>query len=157
MSLTTKNGCTNTTANTHTLTPIDLGLTTNYSGGFEDGSYIMNNKTNPLDQGERLTYRYQELSKVSTSQPIAYPSKMKNGMQYVIKLEEILRTTDADGEIVQDEPLVMYLTVRHQRTGTITAAHVDAALARLLGEIIKDDGTSRFGDMMRGAIQPVTE
>lgn len=138
---------------------IDIGAKTNYALVGEQPTVVeMQNKTAPLDQGERLTYRCQDIDKVSTAQAIQNPSKVRNGVQYVIKLEEILRTRDADGNILYDEPIVAYLTVRHQKTGTITDSHIETVLYRLLGACFdKTAHEWRFADLMRSALQPVED
>jgi len=159
MAYTTSFGFTNTTALTDTAAITGIKAKTNYALVGEQPTVVeMQNRTAPLDQGERLTYRCQDVDKVSTTQTLQNPSKVRNGVQYVVKLEEILRTTDTDGSIVYDEPLVMYLTVRHQKTGTISASHVETVLYRLLGALY-DETTDkwRFADLMRSALQPIED
>lgn len=148
-------GYTNTTANTTTLAPVKLGLVTNYAK-IQDtpDACVMANKTSPLDQGELVTIRYQKLDKVSTSQDLAYPLPERGGCQYVYKVEDILRTTDENGKIINDEPVVAYLTIRHQRTGNITADIIKQIACRVLGVCISDKGTTRFIDTMRGDCSP---
>lgn len=156
---TTSFAFTNTTELSATAPITGIKAKTNYALVAEQPTVVeLQNKTAPLDQGERLTYRCQDVDKVSTTQTIQNPSKVRNGVQYVAKLEEILRTVDADGNIIYDEPLVMYLTVRHQKTGTISDSHISTVLARLLGSLY-DETTStwRFTDLMRSALQPVED
>lgn len=147
---------TNTTALTDNVTITGIGPKTNYALIAEQPTYVeMQNRTAPLDQGERLTYRCQDVDKVSTAQVIQNPARVRNGVQYVVKLEEILRTATSDGDILMDEPIVMYLTVRHQKTGNIQASHLDTVFKRLLGALYDaTTGTFRWNDLMRSALQP---
>lgn len=152
-------GFTNSTAMSDvSIVPIDVKPVTNY-GKIQDEPTVcaLQNKTAPLDQGEVMTYRANELKEVSTCQVIQNPAKVRNGVQYVIKLDEILRTTDTDGNIVCDEPIVAYVTIRHQKSGNITAALVEQVYKRLQGAIYKEDGTTRFADLMRSALVPVED
>lgn len=132
---------------------------TNYALIAEQPTYVeTQNKTAPLDQGERMTFRCQDVDKVSTAQSIQNPGKVRNGVQYVVKLEEILRTVDDAGNIVMDEPIVMYLTVRHQKSGNIKASHLDIIFKRLLGAMYDETAAEfRWNDLMRSALQPVED
>lgn len=149
---------TNRTASTHDVTPVLIGPVTNYAKLQDEPTVaVFANKTAALDQGELLTYRCSDVAKVSTTQVIQNPLKVRNGVQYVIKVEEILRTTDTAGVLIGDEPIVAYLTVRHQKSGNITPALVEEVITRLYGGLYKADGTSRVGDLMRNALVPTTD
>lgn len=146
---------TNVTAATTAITPIALFGATDGTNSYgktvdEPTVVVRSNTTCPLDQGELLTTRYNDLAKVSTSQSIQNPLPIKDGCQYVIKLEEILRTTNAAGDIVGDEPVIAYLTIRHQKSGNITSSIVDSVVKRLLGACYAStDGTPYWNDYMR--------
>lgn len=149
---------TNTSEASFELKPVAVGVVTNYAKTTDEPSVVvLSNKTCPLDQGELVTYRCNAVDKVTTAQRVQNPSKVRNGVQYVVKVEDILRTTDADGKIICDEPVVAYITFRHQKSGNITTALVEETLKRLLGATYKADGTSRISDMMRSAIAPTTD
>lgn len=149
---------TNTTAMTKSITPIAIKPTTNYAKvEDEPDQAVLSNKTCPLDQGELISYKASKVAKVSTTQTIQNPSVVPNGIQYVIKAEEILRTIDADGKIVCDEPIVAYLTIRHQCSGNITNALIGQVVTRVLGACMREDGTWRFDDLMRSALVPVED
>lgn len=148
-------GFTNVGACTFNITPVDLAPVSNYAKITDEPTVaVMSNKTTPLDQGELLTYRCNDVDHVSTSQSIQNPAPVRNGVQYVVKLEEILRTTTDDGTIVCDEPVVAYLTIRHQKSGNITSALVEQIVKRLLGACYYENGTARFDDLMRSALVP---
>lgn len=150
---------TNNVANAVKVTPIDVKAVTNYAR-IEDESdvCVLSNKTAPLDQGELLTYRANDLEKVSSTQIVQNPSSVRNGIQYVIKLEEILRTVDStSGNILMDEPVVAYLTIRHQKSGNVTPAIVADITSRLMGACMRSNGTWRFDDLMRSALAPIAD
>lgn len=158
MATTSSFSFTNTTASSHSVTPIDLKLTSNYARTEDEADVcVLSNKTATLDQGELITYRSNELDKVSTSQTLQYPMPVRNGVQYVIKAEEILRTTDEAGNILCDEPIVAYLTIRHQKSSHITNALVAQVVSRVLGACVREDGTFRFDDLMRSALVPIED
>lgn len=140
------------------IVPINIKPVTNYGKVQDEPTVCMlQNRTAPLDQGELITYRANELKDVSTSQTIQNPAKVRNGVQYVVKVDEILRTTSSAGDIVCDEPVVAYITIRHQKSGNITSAIVESVFERLVGAVYKEDGTTRFSDLMRSALVPVEE
>lgn len=153
MATTTSQGFQNKTLSEHSMPSYSLGLKDNYACIEDEPSCeVLSNKTCPLDLGEKITFRYNDIDKVTTSLSIQNPSKVRNGLQYVAKEEFAQRTTDAEGNVIYDEPVVAYLVVRHQKTGTISPATVDMAVQRLMGAVMKADGTTRFGDMMLGAL-----
>jgi hypothetical protein len=149
-------GFTNKDVSDKTIAPNDLKLVGSYARVEDEADVcVLSNKTAPLDQGELITFRANTLDKVSTSQTVQYPTAVRNGVQYVIKAEEILRTVDDSGNIVSDEPVVAYLTIRHQCSTHITADLVNQVVLRVLGACYKEDGTNRFDDLMRSALVPV--
>lgn len=157
MAITTQFGFSNTSAQQFTVTPVDLKPVTVY-GKVTDlaDKVVLSNKTAPLDQDEKLTFTCQQLDKVTSTQELQHPSLARNGVQYVVKLEEILRTADG-ADIIQDEPVVAYLTIRHQSSSYITTSHVEEVFKRLIGACYKEDGTTRFADLMRSALVPVAD
>lgn len=158
MAKTSAFGFTNTTANTHTVTPVKLGLLTNYS--LEDGTEEceMSNKTAPVDVEELITHRAKKIPVVKTDLNIQYPSPVKSGVQYQAMIQDTLSTTDSsDPNFRVDEPIVAYLQIRHPRSGNITAAHVATVVTRLISSLYREDGSWRFDDLMRLAEHPVSD
>jgi hypothetical protein len=146
---------TNNTVSSNTVPSYDLGILTNYAKiEDEPDTAKLSNTTATLDQGELITYRCSNINRVSSEQVIQHPAPVRNGVQYVAKVEEILRTTDSAGNIIMDEPIVAYVVIRHQRSSNITTGIVDQVYQRLQGAILKSDGTTRFGDMMHSALVP---
>lgn len=156
MSLTSQFGYQNKTAMSKTVTPIAIGPVTNYAKTEDTAtSCSLSNKTCTLDQMEKLSYQCTSIGNVSTKNTLQHPSTVKEGVQYIIRLDEVLRTTDTNGNIITDEPVVAYLTIRHQVSGNITNALVTDVVTRLLGACMREDGTYRFDDLMRSALVPV--
>lgn len=149
---------TNVSDFTDTLTPTLVGPVANYAKIADEPTYcVLSNRTAALDQGELITYRANDVKKVSTSLVVQNPLPITNGIQYVIKVEEILRTADASGNIVGDEPIIAYLTIRHQKSGNITSELVDQVVRRLYGACYEDGGTAavpRWNDLMRSSLVP---
>lgn len=156
--MSTNAGYTNTDKNSNvTISVPNLKPVTNYARIEDEPTVaVVSNVTCPIDQGELLTYRCNEVDHVSTSQKVRNPAKVQDGIQYVVKLEDIFRTSLATGDIV-DEPVVAYITIRHPRSSNITKDIVDSMFARLIGACYKADGTTRFNDLMRSALMPTTD
>lgn len=158
MALTSSFGFTNVSENTHKVTPTALQETSKYAKITDDAAEVrLSNKTTPLDQGEIISYKAMQMPKINSVQTVQNPTPVSTGVQYVVKLDEILRTKDADGNIVCDEPIVMYLTVKHQLSSNIQPSHVETIFKRLCGACMKSDGTYRFDDLMRSALEPVVD
>lgn len=156
MAITTKFGFTNTTASSKTVVPVDVKMKSNYAlTEDEPNSCVMSNKTCPIDQGELVSYKCQTVKNVSTAQDVLYPAKVQTGIQYVVKVEDLLSvTSDTDPNFRTDLPIVAYLTVRHTKNGAITDEVISQVIARLLGACRKADGTWRFSDLMRSSLKP---
>lgn len=150
---------TNTTAGTNQVTPPALGLTTNYALAAEDANNaVLNNKTAPIDAEEIVTFRSRPIAQVNTDLNIQYPSPVKSGIQYQVQVEDVLTTTDtADASFRVDEPIVALLTIRHPKSGNINNAIIAQVMQRLIGCVLKADGTWRFDDLMRSAEKPVVD
>lgn len=156
MSIVTNFGFTNNSESKSPVTPIDIGVTTNYALiEDEPTSCVLTNKTAPIDIGELLSYKCTNIKNVSTAQDVLHPAKVTAGVQYVVKLEEIASvTSDTDPSFRTDLPIVAYLTIRHPKAGEITEDMVAQTVRRLIGACRKSDGSWRFGDLMRSSLKP---
>lgn len=156
MALTSKFGFTNVTPSSKTITPITLNVVDSYAPITDEPTeVVLTNTTCPVDQGELVSYKASKVAKVSTTQDIRNPDKVTTGVQYVVKVEEILSTTsDTDPTFRVDTPIVAYLTIRHNNSSLVTDAVIGQVVNRLLGASMKADGTYRFGDLMRSALKP---
>lgn len=149
---------TNKTASTKALTPIDIDPISQYARTEDTAtSCELKNKTAALGQGELLSYQCTDVKNISTKQPVLYPAPVTSGVQYIVRLDELLRTTKEDGTIMCDEPIVMYLTVRHPSSSNIKPAHIEEIFNRLCGALQRDDGTMRFDDLMLSALTPTSD
>jgi hypothetical protein len=150
---------TNNTDSSNTITPKALGLTTNYSLT-QDGADVvkLNNKTAPIDAEEIIAFRSRSLNGMNTDANIQYPSKVKGAIEYGVRTDNVLSTTDdVDATFRVDEPIVCSITFRHPKSGNITGQHVAAAFQRAYSSLMKADGTWRFDDLMRSAERPVVD
>lgn len=159
MATKTSFGFTNTTAMTKPLIkPVDIAPATNY-GKIEDEADIAkySNKT-CLGQREIVSYGAKTLNKITADPNLKWINRPKtdSASQYVVKIEDLLRTTDANDAVIQDDCIVAYLVVKHNDSPYITAAHLDTVIDRLAGALQKEDGTSRFADLMAGALTVTT-
>lgn len=152
-------GFTNTSDSTNSVTAKALGLVTNYALMQDAADVVkMNNKTAPLDSEEIISFRTRDVAGVASEAPILNPAKVGKGIEYSIRVDEILSTTDStDASFRVDEPIVATLAVRHPKSGNITDQHVQAVIIRLLSTLIKADGTWRIADLMRSAERPIVD
>lgn len=144
------------------------GLKTNFSV-VEDGanSCSLINKLSPIDQLEKITFKFQALPRLQTSLAVQNPYKVKSGVQYLVKTEEIVRTTDSTSpDYVYDQPIIITTVIRHGTNGDLTVDNIQEALARHIGSLYEssDNSTnvassafSRFNDLMRSALQPIKD
>jgi len=160
MSRTSSFGFTNSTAGTNTVTPLALGLTTNYATQVNNANQaVLNNKTAPIDLQEVISYRSDDIASLKNNAVnIQYPSPVKAGIQYSVAITDTLSTTDtSDASFRVDEPIQCTVSFRHPKSGNITGALVAQVFLRTISSLMKEDGTWRFDDLMRGAELPVTE
>lgn len=134
----------------------NLEMVTNYATVAETANEAtMSNKTCPLDQEELITFRSRRIPNIQTNLKVAHPGIAKDGIQYQVIVEDILRTTDsADSTFVLDEPIVAMLTIRHPYSGNFDAAKVSTIINRVISALYKRSGASRLPDLMRGAEHP---
>lgn len=117
----------------------------------------LNNLTAPVDQGELVTLRCRKVARVATEQQIMYPARIEAGVEYGIRIDEILRTVDPTGRIVCDEPIVASITIKHPLSSNISDEIVTQVFNRLLGCCYDQTNTKyRWSDLMRQALLPTS-
>jgi len=146
------------TENSHHVVADCIGLTTNYSFTADTSEECtLDNKTAPIGT-ELITYQCRDIKNVNTALNVQYPSPVKSGVQYTIKLEDLARVTDTtDASFCVDEPIVITLSIRHHKADLITNDVVTTAFKRLVSSIERTNGTFRFDDLMRSAERPIAE
>lgn len=155
MAITSTFSFTNTSASQHPVTPVEIDPVSLYAKTSDEPQNCeLKNTTCVLGQGEVLSYICTPIKKVDTIQPILNPAKVTSGIQYQIRLDEILRTEDSDGNVIADDPIVVYLNIRHTNSSYITASMIETLFKRLIGAAMKDDGSFRFKDLMLSALAP---
>lgn len=159
MAKTSSFGFTNVSDSTNEVTTKALGLTSNYSITTDNADVAtLNNKTAPVDQEEIISFRSRDIGSVNTTLNIQYPSKVKSGIEYSLKIEDTLSTTDdTDADFRVDEPIICTVTFRHPKSGNISAQQVGTVFQRAISSLMKADGSWRFDDLMRSAERPVVD
>jgi len=152
-------GFTNATDSSNKVTMKSLGLTSNYSLTTDNADVAtLNNKTAPVDQEEIISFRSRDIGAVNSTLNIQYPSKVKSGIEYSLKIEDTLSTTDSsDADFRVDEPIICTVTFRHPKSGNISGTQVATVFVRAISALMKADGTWRFDDLMRSAERPVVD
>lgn len=148
---------TNTTDGSNTVTPKALGLPTNYALVRDEADVVqVSNKTAPLDAEELIQFRSRTLPELTSFAHIQNPSPVKGGIEYSVRLDEVLSITDsADASYRVDEPIICTVTFRHARNGLITNSVLGTVFVRAISALMKSTGTWRFEDLMRSAERPV--
>ena len=124
----------------------------------EPTEVVLTNKTATIDQPELISYRGRKIDRVATVNTISYPSKVQEGVEYGIRLDEVLRTVDATGNILFDDPIVASITFKHPRSAAITNNVMTTVLGRLLGALYDTTADKyRFDDLMRQALAPTED
>lgn len=157
MAKSTTKGYTNTTAQSaYTLPLVKLSESTNYAiVEDEAGVTLLSNTTANADIAERISVKAQNIAEVKPSQGVLYPSPVKTGVQYSVKVENILSTTDStDPAYRLDEPIVVTLTVKHNQSATFSDETVLEQIGRAVSALISDDGSDRIGALQRLATRP---
>lgn len=160
MALTHSFGFTNGTDTQNKVTLQDLDIASGKYALTTDEPDIckLSNVTAPIDQPEVVSFGCQDVGSVNSSIRNLYPPKVKAGVQYTVKLEELLRTTDSEDATYRvDDPIVATLTVRHTKSSNISSANVDTVIRRLVSCLFKADGTSRVADLMRSSLKPTVD
>lgn len=152
-------GFTNTQDSTNSVVPKALELTQNYAFVSDTADIVqLNNKTCPIDLMELVQFRSRDVKQVTSNLNIQYPGPIKAGIQYGVRVEETISTTDTvDASFRMDEPIVLNLSITHPKSGNITNEIISTCFNRLLSTLIKEDGTWRFDDLMRSAERPVVD
>jgi hypothetical protein len=159
MAITTSFPWSNQTNNTdHPLVPIKLGVVTNYGVDSDTGnSCVLTNRTCNVDTPELVSYQSRKIKIVNTTIPVLHPSKGTPGLQYGVQMETILKSSDDSIGYRVDDPIVVTVSVRHPVSGHITNDHIKTAVIRTVSYLFADNGSSRLGDLMRGAERPVSD
>lgn len=159
MAKTSSFGFSNTTDGTHSVTQKSISLTTNYAITQDSADVVtLNNKTAPIDQEEIISFRSRDIASVKSTANVQYPSPVSKGVEYSVRLDEVLSTIDStDASFRVDEPIVCTITFRHPKSGNITGSIMGTVFTRAISALMKADGTWRFDDLMRSSERPVTD
>lgn len=134
-----------------------IGLTTNFAPVVDEpGTWMARNSKNVLNQNEVVALKAEDVDKVANNLKLPENTTiLRKGIQYVVKIEEDLRTTSStDPSFQQDDPCVMYVVVRHPNSAFINGEIIGKMFTRLQQVITKPDGTTRWDDLMRFSTKP---
>lgn len=153
-------GFTNTSVNANVVIPVaDINPLSDYAervASTTDCQYV--NTTSPVDQPEVISFKTADLKNVSVPQTNLYPPRVPDATQFVVKVDELLSvTSDSDPTFRVDYPISAYLTVRFTKTGHVDDTDIQTVINRVVGELYKDDGSSRIPDLMRQCIRPTED
>lgn len=153
--ISSKFGFTNTTAGTSVNTT-NLMIMDNYGKTMDEPTEArLVNKTCPLDQGEVVSYRCRDIKDVSTFQQIMYPARVREGIEFGVRVDELLRTEDSNGLIICDEPIVATLTIRCPKSSNVTSEVINEVVNRLLGACFDQTAKEyRWDSIMRSSLVP---
>jgi hypothetical protein len=160
MALTSSFNFTNTSATAHKAVGLfDMGELTNYGlERDEPEEVVLTNTTTAIDKGEVITYQSRKTKGVSTTLDLSYRNPIAAGVQYGVKVEAVLTTTDSsDATYRVDDPVVCTISFRHPKSSNISQANVATMLARAISALQKEDGTWRIAELMRSANKPSVE
>lgn len=134
----------------------DYGITSD-----EPTSCSMANTTAPIGQDEVVTNFCTPIKTVNSTLTMPHPSPVKNGIQYGVKVESTLVTTDSsDATYEVDEPCVVQISVRHPRstnfTSTLVSEAVQRAISAFYGNLF-DATNDHVAMLMRSALQPMPD
>jgi hypothetical protein len=159
MSKVTAFGYSNTADSANTVTLKALGVVSNYALTRDVADVVtLSNKTAPIDQEEIIEFRSRTNGDVKTSLNIQHPAKVTNAVEYSVRNDAVLTTTEStDPDFRVDEPIVCTIAIKHPRSGNITEQLVLQHVLRTVSSLFKADGTTRIGDLMRSAERPVAD
>lgn len=149
-------GYTNTTASTHTLTPVAVDLATNYAKTEDSpGRVVFKNITSPIDQVECIIITSNDLNKISQEEKNLYPPKVQGGRLVSVKAEAKKRlTSTTDDSFIVDYPASCAIQFRFSRNSSISASDMETLLKRALGSIQNSDGTFAIDKLMLQQLDP---
>lgn len=156
--LTSSLGFTNVTAGV-TCPTTDLQISANYgqinAPKPAEETRLMN-KTGPVDQKELISYRNRRIDAVNTYNKIYYPARVTAGQEFGVRLDEILRTSDENGYIVCDEPIVLSISFKAPMSSNLSNGILNQIFQRAIGALDQNnDGTLDWMSLMMGATNPL--
>lgn len=118
---------------------------------------ILSNRTAPRELDEKVMFAFRPLQEVRSFNLVTNPGKIRDGLEFRVRLDANLRTEWDNGDVV-DDPQVMELVFRGAGDGNVTAATVEEQFVRLISSCY--DFTNdrwRFGDLLKQALEVETD
>lgn len=148
----------NSTESTHTVTPIELGLCTNYAvdNDTDNNCTLRNKRCTGFGSGETIQIFGSDVAKLDVKVPVQNPDLAAGYHRFATRVDTVLRSTDANGNVT-DIPIVAQLIVSHQKSDLIDANDLAVVATRAISAARRADGTWRFDDYGLGAYKPYVD
>lgn len=116
----------------------DLDMENNYAVVEDAPGVTVLTNINPQDNlSEKITLKYSEVDRVSTSVECVYDRTSKKGYQLVAKDETVVRTYDDATHTYNDDPMVVYIVARSTNgSGIVTGAQLYDVIQHLMSAMI---------------------
>jgi hypothetical protein len=118
-------------------------------------------KSQAIDNASQISYQYRDIGSVQTNIKSVHPLKVKNGVQYAVRLDAQMKLTSSDdATYAETVPFVGMVILRHPKNGNIVNSDLDTFFAELIGACYKEVSGSvstRFGDLMQSALRPTAD
>lgn len=157
MALNTGYAFTNTTtSSTKSLTLYDLGEVENYTNRKSTATEVVRaNTTTGLGADELVKYKSNRIPQINTDLRLSKAAVNTAGVSYGVEVHATLVAVDtADPQYRQEMPIVCNISFPHPIDSKITVSHIETLLKRAVSYLIKEDNTSRIGDLMGGPSAP---
>lgn len=155
-SITSSLGFTNDTPNAGTMPYPGIALSTSYGTILNGADEVrLRNATGPVDQREVLSYRARDIKSVNTVNKIYYPSRVQSGVEFGVRLDEVLRTKDSNGFIICDEPIVLSISFKAPLSSNMSNDILTTIFERAYAAVLDESGKPDWLGIMTGALNPL--
>lgn len=154
-------GYTDKVTTTKNLALPDLSYATDYALIRDDASeVVISNTTSPLDQPETIRFALSSVADVYQGTGIepSFRSVTKRGESLLVQINDILRVTDAEGQILYDLPISSHIVVKLPLNEYVTADVALQVVKRNISALF-DTGlvtSARLNQLLRSSLKPST-
>lgn len=153
--ITSSLGFTNTSSDGPVVSLPNIAIQDNYGTVRNEATEVrLKNSTGPVDQKEIITFRAREIKSINTYNKIYYPARVQEGVEFGIRLDEVLRTQDSNGFIICDEPIVLSVAFKAPLSSNITEEILDEIFKRLY-DAAYVGGQPHWLTIMGGSLNPL--
>lgn len=154
-------GFTDKVTTTKNLALPDLSYATDFAVIKDDASeVVISNTTSPLDQPETIRFALTSVQDIYSGTGIepSYRAVTKRGESLLVQVNDILRVTDENGQIVYDLPISCHLVLKVPLNEYVTA-DVALSVAKRNISALFDTGSvtsARLNQLLRSSLKPST-